>query len=119
VHALAGAGGADVFRRIIAGDAVAPHVLDLEVVSGLRRSQRLQRASDAQVREAIADFATFRIERYSHELFLARVWELRQNVSTFDAAYVALAEFLDLPLVTRDRALASSTGHAARIEYID
>jgi predicted nucleic acid-binding protein len=48
-----------------------------------------------------------------------RITELRQNVRTYVAAYVALAEHLDFPLLTRDRRLANSAGHAARIEYID
>lgn len=47
------------------------------------------------------------------------MWAIRQNVTAYDASYVALAESLDLPLITRDRRLAHSSGHAARIEYID
>jgi predicted nucleic acid-binding protein len=47
------------------------------------------------------------------------MWSLRHNITAYDAAYVALAESLDVPLLTRDRRLAKSSGHAARIEYID
>ena len=52
-------------------------------------------------------------------MLLGRVWDLRDNLSSYDAAYVALAELLNVPLLTRDARLARSTGHAARIEYID
>ena len=68
---------------------------------------------------AIAFLRAFPIELHSHEPFLDRVWELRQNVSAYDAMYVALAELLDVPLITRDRRLARSSGHSARIEFIE
>ena len=57
--------------------------------------------------------------RYSHRALIVRVWQLRQNLTAYDAAYVALAEALAVPLLTRDAPLARSSGHSARIEYID
>ncbi|HXH90203.1 MAG TPA: type II toxin-antitoxin system VapC family toxin, partial [Thermoanaerobaculia bacterium] len=59
------------------------------------------------------------INRYSHKPLLPRILALRENVTAYDGAYVALAEILDLPLVTRDGRLARSSGHTARIEFIE
>lgn len=56
---------------------------------------------------------------HPHRLFLARIWQLRENISSYDACYVALAEWLNAPLLTRDARLARASGHTARIEYID
>jgi predicted nucleic acid-binding protein len=68
--------------------------------------------------EALADLDDFPISRYPHQPFLPRIWELRANITVYDAVYVALAEALAVPLVTRDAKLASATGHRARIELI-
>lgn len=57
--------------------------------------------------------------RHPVEPLVHRMWSLRANVTAYDASYVALAESLSLPLVTRDRRLSRSSGHAAAIEYID
>jgi predicted nucleic acid-binding protein len=65
---------------------------------------------------ALRDFSDLRIERYPHHLFLGRIWQLRENATAYDAAYLALAEALDAPLVTTDRKLAEVPGHAARVE---
>jgi predicted nucleic acid-binding protein len=75
--------------------------------------------SDERLAEALEDFADFQIERYAHTLLRQRIWSLRANVTAADAAYVALAELLDVPLITRDRRLARSSGHTARIEFIE
>jgi predicted nucleic acid-binding protein len=61
----------------------------------------------------------FPIERHPHEPLLERVLALRQNISAYDAMYVALAELLNAPLITRDARLARSSGHTARIEFIE
>jgi predicted nucleic acid-binding protein len=66
----------------------------------------------------LQDLADFPLYRYSHVPLLPRIWELRHSLSAYDAAYVALAEALDAPLVTRDRRLAASSGHRARIELV-
>jgi predicted nucleic acid-binding protein len=99
-------------------DLVAPHVVDIEVLSALRHSWFRRLLSDERLAEALADFADLRIERYSHELLRQRIWSLRANVTAADASYVALAELLDIPLITRDARLARSSGHTARIEFI-
>ena len=118
VHALVRPGGEAAMALLVSGDAVAPYLLDIEVVSALRRVHRQDNLTDAQIREAIADYASLPIDRHNHELLLHRIWELRQNITAYDATYVALAEALEMPLLTRDAHLYRSPAHAARIEYI-
>ena len=65
-----------------------------------------------------SDLADLSMQRYAHQLLLARIWELRYNVTAYDAAYLALAEALDAPLPTRDARLTGATGHGARIEVL-
>jgi predicted nucleic acid-binding protein len=119
IHLLMGFGGRDLLRILVSGQATAPELLDVEVLHGLRKAYMRARVSEADLREAIATYASFHIERHGHYVLMNRIWGLRQNIRTYDAAYVALAEMLRAPLLTRDRALANSSGHAARIEYID
>ena len=119
VHALVVTGGERALQLIIGGEPVAPHLLDIEVLHGIRKRFARGLLTASRAREAVADFASLPIERYSHELLLHRIWELRKNITAYDASYVALAERLQAPLLTRDRALANSSGHTARIEYID
>ncbi len=95
-----------------------PHVLDLEVAQVLRRyvlggSLRASRAG-----QALEDLADLPLIRYPHDVFLTRIWELRHNLSAYDAAYVALAESLDAVLLTRDERLAKAKGHRARVDSI-
>lgn len=73
---------------------------------------------DARGRSALVDLADFPLRRYPHELLLPRIWELRNNMTAYDAAYVALAEGLGAPLLTRDRRLAATPGHRAEVELI-
>jgi len=94
----------------------APHLLDLEVTQVMRRLAREGTVSDQRADMAIQDFLNLRIVRFPHFVFLPRVWELRHRLSAYDAAYIALAEQLRAPLITRDRRLAASSGHAAQIE---
>lgn len=96
----------------------APHLLDLEVAHVLRRYWLAGDLSPDRGREALDRLADFPVARYPHDLFLPRIWELRQNFTTYDAAYLALAETLHAPLVTCDKALASSAGHTVRVELI-
>lgn len=94
----------------------APHLLDLEVAQALRRFAASGQLSAERGLEAVTDLADFPLQRYPHDVLLPRIWELRRNVTAYDAAYLALAELLVAPLVTCDRRLASARGHAAQIE---
>lgn len=99
------------------GEAIhAPYLLDIEVAHALRRYALRGALSPARGAEAVSDLVELRVRRYPHLPLLPRIWDLRDNLSSFDAAYVALAEALDAPLVTSDAALARAPGHDARIE---
>jgi predicted nucleic acid-binding protein len=97
----------------------APHLLDVEVVQGLRRLVRSGEVSSGRADEAIADLTDLDLHRHPHLDLLGRAWKLRDNVSAYDAVYVALAEAMEAPMVTCDRPLAKTPGHRARIEVID
>lgn len=96
----------------------APHLLDVEVVQVLRRYAEKGDLRDGRAREALQDLADFPLIRFSHEPFLERMWELRHSLSAYDAAYIALAEALNAPLVTCDARLARAHGHSARVEVL-
>jgi predicted nucleic acid-binding protein len=106
-------------RLFGAGDTLhAPHLLDVEIAQVLRRYAVAGEIEAERGRAALADLADFRLSRYPHHFLMPRVWELRDNLSAYDAVYVALAEALDAPLLTRDRRLAAAAGHHARVELV-
>ena len=110
---------ARVSRRIFAsGETLhAPHLLDVEIAQVLRRYARAGVISPERGLEALTDLADFPLNRYPHDFLLPRIWQLRHNVTAYDAAYLALAEVLDAPLLTRDRALASAV-RGIRVEVL-
>ena len=97
----------------------SPHLVDVEVTQGLRRLVRAGEVAPGRAAEAIADLADLDLHRHPHLDLLSRAWKLRENVTAYDAMYVALAEALDAPLITCDAPLAKSPGHRARIEAIE
>lgn len=94
----------------------APHLLDVEVAHAIRRHVADGAMDGERGREALSDFADIPLRRYPHTFLLPRVWTLRNNLTAYDAIYVALAEALDAPFLTCDRRLAAAAGHHARIE---
>src|SRR5271154_794427 len=96
----------------------APHLLDIEVTQVIRRYVLNGQITAQRAVAALADFLDLPFHRHAHNFLLPRVWELRNNLTAYDAVYVALAEVLDAPLLTHDRHLAAASGHRARIELV-
>lgn len=108
--------GIEIRSRFAVEEAIhVPHLLDLEVLQVLRRYARTLTMQGPRMEEALQDYGDLRIERHAHHPMLPRIWELRHNFTAYDAAYIALAEALDAPLITRDRALVVGSGHRAKI----
>jgi predicted nucleic acid-binding protein len=107
----------EIRRRLFAeGETIhAPHLIDLEILQALRRYARTAEMGSLRADQARRVYADIGLRRYPHRIFSQRIWELRHNFTAYDAAYIALAEALDAPLLTRDRALASGSGHRAKI----
>jgi predicted nucleic acid-binding protein len=102
-------------RLAEAGIAHSPHLVDVEVVSALRRLVHRGSLEVHAAGRALELFRDLRVQRYPMTLFLSRIWALRETLSAYDAAYIVLAEALDLPLITTDARLARSHGHQAHI----
>jgi predicted nucleic acid-binding protein len=95
---------------LLASDLAAPHLLHVEVASVLRRAVNAGEITDDIASLAHADLLDLRVELVSYALVAARTWELRHNLSTYDAWYVAVAELLGSPLATLDQRLVNSPG---------
>jgi predicted nucleic acid-binding protein len=109
--------GLEVGRHLYAADESihVPHLLDLEVIQALRRFARTAAIGGVRAEQALQDYADLPVRRHAHRVLLPRIWELRHDWTAYDAAYIALAETIDAPLLTRDRALASGSGHRAKV----
>ncbi len=92
------------------------HLLDVEFAQVLRRLVREGTLARKRAEEAMEDLIAVRVTRYPPVALLHRIWQLRQNLSAYDAAYVALAEELKAPLITRDQKIAAAPGHSGTIE---
>lgn len=112
--------GALVERRLLrrAENIHVPALIDLEVAQVLRRYVTRKEMTPLRARAAIDIMVAFPMQRYTHEPLLSRIWELRDNLTAYDAAYVALAEGLRAPLLTCDARLANAPGIHAAIELI-
>jgi predicted nucleic acid-binding protein len=91
-------------------DLHAPHLLDVEIASALRRLVASRAMTAPRAVAALGDLASLGLDRYPHLPLMPRIWALRANLGAYDAAYAALAETLDCPLLTSDRGLATASG---------
>lgn len=96
----------------------APHLLDIEITQALRRLVQAKAIAAARAEQALSDLSQLVIERHEHLSLVARIWQLREAISAYDACYVALAEALDAPLLTCDGRLARAHGHAAQMRLV-
>jgi predicted nucleic acid-binding protein len=99
-------------------DHAAPHIVDIEVFSLIRRDNLAGVFDHTFAGLAVEDLRSWPGERYGHRALLERAWELRHTVRGWDAAYVALAEALNATLITLDRRLAAATGPKCQIEVL-
>jgi predicted nucleic acid-binding protein len=97
---------------------IAPSLIDLEVLSMLEGRSRAGELDKRRAREAVADFLTMPLRRLPHIRLLPRIWDLRDKLSIYDAAYVALAEATGVSLVTADRGIARTRRLACEVELI-
>lgn len=96
----------------------APHLIDVEAAQVVRRYAAVGEIEPERGIAVLADLADMPLRRYAHDFLLPRVWALRHDLTAYDAVYVALAEALDAPLLTRDHRMAAAAGHHARIELV-
>jgi predicted nucleic acid-binding protein len=97
----------------------APHLVDVEFLHAIRRLVAGGRVGVDRAASARADFGALDLVRYPHGLLLDRMWDLCDNLTAYDAAFVALAERLGVPLVTCDAGLANPPGNSAEIELYE
>lgn len=113
-----GAEGRHMRERVAGERLAAPELLDLEVVSAFRRLCAAGTLTAERAEAAVTDLLDLRVQRVSHRLLLARCWELRKNMTVYDAAYIALAESLDVTLLTADRRLVNAPGAQCGFELV-
>ena len=114
-----GSDGDHARKRLRGERLAAPHLIDLEVTSAWRR---LAAAGDLDTRRAqlaLGDLQALRLDRVPHGPLLDRCWELRDNLTIYDAAYVALAEVLDVTLLSADRKLSNAPGVRCAVEVLE
>lgn len=113
-----GPDGDAVRDRLRGEQLLAPALIDLEVASVWRGLARGNHLDTRRVGLALDDLRELPLQRVEHTLLLARCWELRENLTIYDAAYVALAEAFQVTLITGDARLARATGPRCVIEVI-
>ena len=96
----------------------APHLLGAEVAHVLRRKAQRGEITAGRAAAALDVYSAMRIDRHGHEALLRRAWAVREDLSAYDALYVALAESLRAPLITTDARLAGAPGHRAVVEVV-
>ena len=114
----AGPTGRLIRSRIAGADVHSPHLVDIEVAAALRRLVTTGGLTIHYAQLALLQLPSMAVTRHSHRQFLVRIWELRENISAYDAAYVAIAERANATLLTLDRRLANAPGPRCRIEVM-
>lgn len=114
-----GADGDTARARLRGQSLVAPELVDLETTSVIRRQLRGGHLDARRAELALADLVSLPLQRAPHRPLLARCWALRQNLTVYDAAYVALAELLDVVLVTADTRLSSALGVSCQLDVLE
>ncbi len=109
-----------IYRRLLQADndVHAPHLIDIEVAQTVRKHLATGAIDRDRAQGALQNLKRFPLQRHAHTGLLSRIWTLRNNLTAYDAAYVALAESLGAALLTRDRRMAGAPGHFARIELV-
>jgi predicted nucleic acid-binding protein len=92
----------------------APHLIDAEFAHVLRRLVLLKQVSVKRAEEALSDYIALYLVRFEHVRLMGRVWQLRSNLSAYDALYIALAEMLEAPLITCDHKITARGLHRAK-----
>jgi predicted nucleic acid-binding protein len=112
--------GIEIGSRFLRGEETVhvPHLLDLEVLQTMRRYTRSATVGTLRAEQALRYYVEMQLVRYPHVVLAPRIWALRHNWTAYDAAYIALAEALDAPLITCDRAMAANSGHSAEVILI-
>ena len=121
IHALIDPDGAPEVEAAFSDrerSVIAPHLIDLEVTQTLRRLVRTKELTAERGHFVLGQMLLLPLERMPHANLIARIWQLRENVTAYDAAYIALAELYQAPLLTRDRKFLSIPGHSAQIVLI-
>ncbi|MDQ3870265.1 MAG: type II toxin-antitoxin system VapC family toxin [Chloroflexota bacterium] len=113
-----GSDGERARNRLTGERLAAPELIDLEVASVWRRAARAGRLAGKRAHQALADLAVLPLERAPHQPLMSRIWELRENFTPYDAAYVALAEIFNAALVTADQHLARAPAADCEIELL-
>jgi predicted nucleic acid-binding protein len=115
-----GTARARMYLRLNGEDAIcAPEIIDLEIANAWRRDLRAGRIDEERSRQALEDLVVLPLIRMPHQPLMDRIWELRHNLTAYDAAYVALAEDLDTGLLTADGRLARAPTVRCEIELIE
>jgi predicted nucleic acid-binding protein len=114
-----GPDGDSARARLRGEDLTAPELLDLEVASVLRKQHATGALDDRRAALALEDLQAMPIRRAPHRHLLRRCWELRDNLTVYDAAYVALAELLQIVLLTADQRLARAPGPLCDVETLE
>jgi predicted nucleic acid-binding protein len=104
--------------RLLGEELVAPELVDLEVASVWRKQHAAGALDTRRAQLALADLIDLPMQRATHQALLQRCWELRDNLTVYDAVYVALAEAVGTPLLTADSHLANATGVRCTIEVL-